>query len=92
MTGSQKSVHRIKKTELSQCGHISRHNGISNKELLQGTLGGKRKRGTSRKMWLDEDCLLTTSLEQDSLEKGGYSIRLCNDRLGQWIGDDDLSQ
>ena len=82
-------------------GHVFRHNSIF-KELLQGTVGGKRKRGRRRKMWLDHNiiskighgCLLMTSLihPRTGPNDEGWWLKHSfahPDSLGQWIDDND---
>ena len=42
----------VKRRELAWLGYVTRHDSLS-KTILQGTLGGGRRRGRQRKCWMD---------------------------------------
>ena len=42
----------VQRRKLAQFRHVTRHESLS-KTILQGTLGGGRRRGWQRKYWMD---------------------------------------
>jgi len=70
---SRKLLGQVKSRKLKYFGHVMRHNSLE-KDIMVGTLPGKRRQGGQKKQWLD-------AITQWSGQSLVDMVRLADDRV-----------